>query len=142
MKVKTFLTALPALVFAQLAMSGTLSAQNFIKKVAMEGGPSIIRTIDNTHWLTYCENSKGRKDFYIVPQSGTVIDNMQIKDQTIHVTDFVINADTVYFCGKKDTDTPLSRIRDTFARYIVGAGQPVRGLGTRLRLHRAPRVSV
>lgn len=119
MKVKTFLTALSALVFAQLAMSGTLSAQNFIKKVTMEGGPSIIRTIDNTHWLTYCENSKGRKDFYIVPQNGTVIDNMQIKDQTIHVSDFVINADTVYFCGKKDTESSSVAIMGYFS--VAGA---------------------
>ena len=109
MKIKTLLATVVLLLSAQHIMCDTLAAQNFIKKITMEGGPSIVRTIDKSHWLTYCENRKGRKDFYIVPQSGTVVDNMQINDQTIHISDFVILSDTVYFCGKQDQgDSPVA----------------------------------
>lgn len=119
MKVKSFFTTMAILVSAHLLLSETLSAQNFIKKITMEGGPSIVRTIDHSHWLTYCENSKDRKDFYIVQQNGVVIDNMQINDKAIHIFDFVILSDTVYFCGKKEIDSSSVAIVGYFS--VAGA---------------------
>lgn len=79
-------------------------SQDLILDTYMMDDYSIIRNIDDDHWLVY-SNGKGNA-FYMISSSGATITHMDLAIHKLKILDFEIFENTVYFCGVNDTISP------------------------------------
>ncbi len=90
-----------------LIISGIVQSQNFIKEMGTTDDFSIIRNVSDKSWLTYSE-TEGRNYFIMVTETGISMNMINMTTTEIHVSDFEIYHDTVFFCGSKKVNNIVS----------------------------------
>ena len=82
---------------ALLSFNVAQSQENIVELPFYDDGTSIVRYVDNDHWLVYSYSK--RNMFYMMSPGATNVPFLIIQSADIHILDFEVFNNTVYFCG-------------------------------------------
>ena len=97
---------LVATILIILIQPSNVYCQDLIKNIQLRDTLSIVRKIDNAHYLVYNHGKDNR--FCMVDNYNSYVVSEKLEKDNMIILDFEIFDDYVYFCGIDDTISPNS----------------------------------